>query len=75
MNLKYVGNRAFGMRLAEFSCSENEEERLLRIADYLRGQGWKVDTGCELWAAIEVADRQEFDYVMDDYKDAKKIIK
>lgn len=82
MTLTYAGNRKlcnyrnqFKGRLGEIEYNEHEEQRLLKIADYLREQGWEVDTGVEGWAGIQVEDRSEFDLLMEDYKTAKKIIK
>lgn len=75
MTLKYVGKRAFKMRLGEFGYSEKEEGRAAKIFEYLKKQGWDIDTGVYEWAAVEVADRAEFDYLMADFKAAKRIIK
>lgn len=76
MKLTYVGKRQFKNRLAEFSYTDGEEERFMKIAEYLQNEcGYDIDTGVANWAAIEVEDKEEFDKVMQDFKEAKKIIK
>ena len=76
MKLTYVGHRQFKNRLAEFSYTDSEEKRFMKIADYLQTEcGYNVDTGVMNWAAIEVEDKAEFDEVMKDFREAKKIIK
>ena len=75
MTIQYVGSRQFRMRLAEFSYTDKEEARFMKIADHLRGLGYDVDTGVENWAAIRVSDRDEYEQVLEDYKEAKKLIK
>lgn len=75
MTLNYVGNRAFKTRLAEFEYSEKEEKRFMKIAGFMKKEGWNIDTGVEGWAAIEVEDREQFNEVMADFKKAKKLIK
>lgn len=75
MTIKYVGNRGnlhHGIRMAEFTYTEREAERFLRIVDKLKAMGWKVDTGVECWAAIVVEDRAEFNNVKADYKEIKR---
>lgn len=72
---EYIGSRQFKARFAEITCTEKEQDRLFRIADYLREQGWDVDDGIECWVSIKVTDKREFDHVMEDYKEAKKMIK
>ena len=52
-----------------------EQDAFGQIADYLKQQGWNIDTGVYNWAAIEVADREEYEAVLDDWKEAKKLIK
>lgn len=74
MRIQYVGSRAFKTRLAEMTCTEKEEEKLLNVADYLREQyGYAVDTGVECWAAIVVADRSEYEEVLAAWRQAKKV--
>lgn len=63
MTLKYVGERAFNCRLAEFSYEEHEDDRFMRIANALEEEGYKIDTGVEGWAAIKVENRNEFEEV------------
>lgn len=81
MTINYRGtvdnakHRLNGRRFAEFSYEDHEEERFFKIADYLKQQGWNIDTGVYNWAAIEVSDREEYEAVLDDWKEAKKLIK
>ena len=75
MTINYVGSRQFNKRLAEFSYTDEEESRFMKIVAHLRDLGYNVDTGCENWAAIEVADRAEYEDVLTDYKEAKRLIK
>lgn len=81
MTINYRGtvdnakHRLAGRRFAEFSYEDHEEERFFKIADYLKQQGWNIDTGVYNWAAIEVSDREEYEAVLDDWKEAKKLIK
>lgn len=75
MTIKYVGNRQFKTRLAEFTYEDHEEARFEKIAEYMRSEGYDIDTGCANWAAIEVDDRNEYEQVVETYKKAKKMIK
>ena len=81
MTINYRGtvdnakHRLGGRRFAEFSYEDHEEERFFKIADHLKQQGWNIDTGVYNWAAIEVSDREEYEAVLDDWKEAKKLIK
>ena len=75
MTLKYVGGRQFKDRLAEFTYTDDEEERFDKIAEYLRHAGYEIDVGVMNWAAIRVEDKAEFDAVMEDWKKAKKLIR
>ena len=75
MRLKYVGERAFRNRLAEFSYDEKEEERFKKIAHALEEYGYKIDTGIYLWAAIEVEDFEEFKEVKRDFQHLRRSIK
>ena len=76
MKLTYVGKKQFKNRLAEFSYTDSEEKRFMKIVDYLQTEcGYNVDAGVMNWAAIEVGDKAEFDEVMKNFKEAKKIIK
>lgn len=75
MTVKYVGNRQFKNRLAEFTYEDREEARFDKIAEYLRNEGYDIDTSVANWAAIEVADRDEYEQVVETYKKAKKMIK
>ena len=75
MTIKYVGNRQFKTRLAEFTYEDHEEARFDKIAEFMRNEGYDIDTGCENWAAIEVVDRNEYEQVVETYKKAKKQIK
>ena len=70
-----VGGYCKGKRFAEFSYEDHEEERFFKIADHLKKQGWDIDTGVYNWAAIEVSDREEYEAVLADWKEAKKLIK
>lgn len=72
MTIKYVGNRAFEKRLAEFSYNEKEEKKADLIIELLRDCGYKVDDGVYGWAAIVVEDREEYEDVKKDYKEIKK---
>ena len=81
MTINYRGtvdnakHRLSGRRFAEFSYEDHEEERFFKIAEYLKQQDWNIDTGVYNWASIEVADREEYEAVLDDWKEAKKLIK
>lgn len=75
MTINYVGSRQFKNRLAEFSYEDNEFERFMKIAAYMKELGWNIDTGVYNWAAIAVADRGEYEDVLADYKEAKRLIK
>lgn len=75
MTINYVGTRQFDDRLAEFSYTDAEETRFLKIIEYMKKQGWDIDTGVENWAAIKVLDKNEYDCVLADWKKAKKLIK
>lgn len=75
MTLRYVGERAFDRRLAEFNYTEKEEERFDRIAHQLEDEGYKVDSGVEFWAAIEVEDRKEFEEVKRAFQRLRREIK
>lgn len=75
MTIKYVGNRQFKTRLAEFTYEDHEETRFEKIVEYMRNEGYDIDTGCANWAAIEVDNRDEYEQVVETYKKAKKIIK
>lgn len=75
MKLNYVGNRAFEKRLAEFSYEENEAERFMKIADALNEYGYKIDTGVEGWAAIEIDDHSEFEEIKKDFQYLRRITK
>lgn len=63
MTLKYVGSRAFDYPLAEFSYEEHEEDRFMKIAEALKSEGYKIDTGVQGWAAIRLEDYSEFEEV------------
>lgn len=75
MTLKYVGERAFDHRLAEFNYEEHEEERFFKIAEELKEEGYNIDTGVEGWAAIRVEDRIEFEEVKRDFQRIRRAIK
>lgn len=75
MTLNYVGERAFKMRMGEFTYREEEEERAFKIFEYLREQGWDIDTGVYEWAGVNVADKEEYNCLMADFKCAKKLFK
>ena len=75
MTINYVGCRAWRNRLAEFSYTEKEECRFLKIANHLRDLGYEIDTGVEGWAAIRVDDRDKYNQVVEDYRKAKRLIK
>ena len=83
MTIKYVGtrdnNRVGGYcrnkRFAEFSYRDEEQERFFKIADCLEMQGYEIDTGVANWAIIEVADREEYNEVVERFKEAKRAIK
>lgn len=75
MTINYVGGRQSKKRLAEFSYTDKEEARFYKIVDYLKGIGWEIDTGVVNWAAIEVFDKDEYEKVLADYKEAKRLIK
>lgn len=76
MTLNYVGNRQFRNRLAEFGYTENEEDTALDILAILENDfGYDVKAGVQGWAAIRVDDRDEFNEVMKDYKEAKKMLR
>ena len=75
MTLKYVGERAFDRRLAEFTYDDHEEERFMKIADALQEAGYDIDTGVQNWAAIKVEDRDEFDEVKELFQDLRRKIK
>lgn len=83
MTIRYVGtrdnNRVGGYcrnkRFAEFSYRDEEEERFSKVADYLKMQGYDIDTGVANWAVIEVADREEYNEVVEHFKEAKRGIK
>ena len=72
MTIKYVGNRAFEARLAEFAYTEKEEKKAEMIIELLKDRGYKVDDGVYGWAAIKVEDREEYEDVKNDYKEIKK---
>ena len=75
MTLKYVGERAYDHRLAEFTYEEHEEERFFKIAEELKEEGYNIDTGVEGWAAIRVEDRNEFEEVKRDFQRIRRSIK
>lgn len=75
MTLKYVGERAFNRRLAEFSYEENEEDRFMDIAEALEEEGYKIDTGVYGWAAIVVEDRDEFEEVKKAFQRLRRTIR
>lgn len=83
MTITYTGNRQTkslrgnlsGIRLAEISYNENESTLMDRMAKLLEVKGWKVDTGVEGWASVEVLDRDEYNQFVEDYKEAKRCIK
>lgn len=75
MTINYTGNRKFNTRLAEMECRENEVERFNKVVEYMESLGYPVDNGVECWAAIEVIDRDEYERVVQDYKEAKRKIK
>ena len=75
MTLNYVGNRQNKTRLAEFTYTEREEARFLRIVNRLDSLGYEVDTGVLGWAAVEVADRAEYDMLKADFQAARREIK
>lgn len=75
MTLKYVGERAFKQRLAEFTYEDREEDRFMRIAEALEEEGYKIDTGVENWAAIVVDDRDEFEEVKKTFQRLRRTIR
>lgn len=75
MTLRYVGERAFDHRLAEFSYEDHEEDRFMRIANALEEEGYKIDTGIANWAAIKVEDRDEFEEVKRDFQRLRRTIR
>ena len=64
-----------GRRFAEFAYRDEEADRFFRIAEYLRDQGYNIDTGIWNWGSIEVSDREEYDDVVQCFKEAKRFIK
>ena len=83
MTIKYVGTKAnneigggcANKRFAEFTYSDKEAARFEKIIENLEMNGYSVDCGIENWAAIEVADKSEYDQVAECYKAAKRVIK
>ena len=83
MTIKYVGerenNRIGGgcknKRFAEFSYRDEEEVRFEKIISNLEMNGYSAECGVSNWAAIEVADREEYEKVVECYKAAKRVIK
>lgn len=83
MTIKYVGtrdnNRVGGYcknkRFAEFSYKDEEEARFDKIAAYLKKKGFDIDTSVINWACIEVADREEYNEVVECFKEAKRVIR
>lgn len=72
---KDLHNQLSGIRLAEISYNENEFVLMNRMAQLLEVKGWEIDSSVEGWAAVEVADRDEYNKFMADYKEAKRCIK
>lgn len=84
MTLKYYGTRdnnrigTVGLRnkrIAEFAYNDDETDRFFNIISSLESLGWNIDTGVANWACVEVADKEEFNNLMEDYKEAKRNIK
>ena len=76
MKIAYVGNRAhhttYGDRIAEVYYSDKEEEKALDMAWVLEMAGWKVDTGIYGVFYVKVEDREDYDELVEMYKDLKK---
>ena len=77
MTIQYIGKRACNRwggkehRIAEFIYEDKEEEKFMKIVEFLKELGYEIDTGVENWAAVEVNDRSEFEQLIRDYKKAK----
>lgn len=77
MTLIYSGNRnkyTNGERLGEMFCEDHEEQRKDEIALALQEKGWTVYLE-QNWAGFPVYDKQEFNELMAEYKELKKVIK
>lgn len=75
MKINYDGNRnkySKGERMAEIFANDNEQKKLDKVVEQLRHKGWEVDDGIPLWASIIVEDREEYNELIADYKEAKK---
>lgn len=54
-----------------YNSNSNEEEKFNRIYDFLSDKGWKIECEEEC-ASILVHDKEEYNYLLNDYKEAKK---
>lgn len=75
MEIHYVGKKVFRQRLAELTYEDKEEDRFFAIAKAMETKGWNVDVGVQNWAAIKVADRNEYEEIKSDWIELKKTIK
>lgn len=78
MTLEYRGNRAaYGTRMAMICFNYGEEEKVSKIVEelkkdeYWRKKGFDWFDNC---IVIPVIDKYDFNYLMEDYKKAKKSI-
>lgn len=80
MKIEYKGrnleeNRNYREAWIEYDdTKKSEEEKADKIAKILEEKGWKV--ACEYgWIGIRVYDKEEYQEVVEDYKEAKKKIR
>lgn len=72
----YKGKSAgYHYRIAEIGYADAEEDRFFRIVDRMSEFGWEIDTGVFGWGGCKVADKEEFNEFMIDWKQAKREIK
>lgn len=61
-------------RLAEITFAESEERDYERAAQVMNIKGWDLQLVTDGYAMCEVADKEEFDMLMKDWKSVKKSV-
>lgn len=73
---KYIGrSESCKHRVASITCKKGEEPQLATLCELLYEEGWKTSFVSPDTLYVEVADREEYNIFMLDYKRMKREIK
>ena len=67
-----LGRKTRNNRWVELNYEDHERDLFFLTTDLMESRGWTIDTGVMNWGSCLVADREEFNAFMEDWKECKK---